>query len=278
MGSCSCYSVSYVATGGLTIGGAADVTLTRIGEGGMVLGGSADVTNNHPFGSLHAIWLLDEQGDGTSDEFIDLGSLGLHGTGGDGTSEYTPTRVDALNCSYGNSFTTDDWIDVPADKLSSLQSFAISFWTRIDGIAKERTFFTRGNDSDWVFTVGHTWINHIWAQLKMSDGTIHYGVSTATLEDRWYHVAVSFDPIAGLKVYLNGSLAGSNTDATGETATLSTGSQIGKWRNGGFFEGTLQDVRLHPTARDAAWFLAERDNYCDSAFYVQGQTVTPVFS
>lgn len=284
MTTCTCNAYLFSPSGGVTSGGDATVTSERIGDGGAVIGGSALVDTPYAFDGMEAVWLLDEAGDGTEDEYKDRTAHIYHGQGGGGESDYVPTQVSGLNCLYAQSFDgTDDFISLPdTDSIITSQAFTVSLWVKMDEIFKQRTFYSRGievadGSSDWVLSFGHTWINHVWAQLQMSDGTIHYCFSSTTLNlDKWYHIACSWNPTDGLKTYIDGELDGTNTDATGSTATLTNGSYHGKWNEGGFLLGTIQDVRLHPVERDAAWLKAEHDDYCGS-LYTLGDIESAVF-
>lgn len=276
---CSCNVFNEIASGGMIAGG--DATVVRNGIGGVIImGGSAIVDSNDPWDGMSGVWLLDEDSTGDADDYKDKTEHQNHGTGGDGTLFYCPVQVGGRNCLDAQFFEDDDWIKMDGDSLLPSQAFSFSCWIMIDGFFRERLFFSRGIESpdgdDWVFAIGHTVIHHLWARLQMADNTIHYCFSTTTMDrDKWYHVACTFDPESGLKTYLNGELNGTNTAAIGDTATLTTSNQIGKWNEGGFFDGIVQDVRLHPVERSAEWFLAERDNYCDGGFYIQGETVSP---
>ena len=49
---------------------------------------------------------------------------------------------------------------------------------------------------------------------------------------------------------------------------------IGRYNDQSIFNGYVQDVRLHPETRDANWWKAEHDNYCDPDFLVVGDEET----
>lgn len=265
------------------MGGGAIITSNNI-EGGMVMGGSAATDSNHVFHAYAGVWFLNESGNGTTDEFVDSSPLGLHGTGGYGEADYTPTQMEGINCDYCQYFdSVNDLISFPQDPLKNTNGFSVSFWTKIDTQFQQRAWYSRGIDtydgsSNWVFTIGHTYINHVWVRVQMDDGTIHNCASTNTLQlDKWYHVACSWHPSNGLKTYINGVADGTNTDATGTLMELTNDSEGGAWNGQSYCNGYLYDLRLHPEERSAAWFLAEHDDYC-GGLYTIGNTESATYS
>lgn len=284
---CSCNEINLIGSVGAVAGGSADLEVIKLVSGGVSISGEAVVNSSLPFDGLESIYLLNEDSTGDIDDYKDLTSHARHGTGGQfssgsaGNIINTPVQISGLNCSSANYFEDDDWISLPPDNLSSSQAFTISIWVRLDGRYKERTFYTRGSDdleNSYVISLGHTYINHVWAKLKMNDDTVHYCFSSETLSpSKWYHIAVVFDPSTGLKTFINGVLDGTNESAVGETKQINSDSHIGRWNAGGYLNGSMQDLRLHPVARESAYLLAEHDNYCGT-FYEVGEIESPILS
>lgn len=276
--SCLCNNFIKTPSGGISFDGIASVSDTII-KGGIEYNGTVSVDTNHPFDGMSGVWFLDEDGSGVANEFIDSAPNERHGSSNSIIS--TPIQVDGLNCSYGNFFHEDDFIGMEQDKILSTQAFTVSMWVRLEEIYSQRVFFSRGfttTENDWVFVLGHSYIGNVFARLQKADETIHYCFSSAAMEkERWYHIACVYDPETGLKNYINGTLDGTNTEAIGENATLNNGSSISRFNNGGFFHGTLQDIRLHPVKRDANWLTMEKENYCGSLYSI-GDTNEPVLS
>lgn len=276
---CGCNFWNEVSSGGAVCGGSATVSVDQR-EGGVVCGGSAlvDILND-PYDGLEAIWPLDEAGAGVADEYQDRANHQLHGTGGGGNALYVPDTEGGVFCLPAASFdgTTREFITIPADTLAVDHGFTVSAWLRIDTMFSPRMIYSRGQDdgtaNKWVFTFGYSFVNHLMAGIHTTDGTtdsISEAYSSQLMqEDKFYHVASSWDGSA-VRLYINGSADGSMDTTNGQTVAQTNGGRFGSWNNGAFHTGTLQEVRLHPEAKSAAWLKAEHDNFCDSGFYVIG--------
>ncbi|WDI41817.1 LamG domain-containing protein [Bremerella sp. P1] len=269
---CSCNQFTETTSGGVKAGGSASVSDTVV-RGGVVLGGSALVAVPSQDGDGYIfVYPLDAQYDGTSGEVDDVAS-GLDGTAGG--LEY-PTLDDGVYCLGSNNFADNEYISLPADNLSG-NSFSVSAWVKINGYYRERVWYSRGFNTvggdQWSIRFGHSVINNVWASVQTADGEFHCFSSGTMQRERWYHVACSFDG-SSLKVYINGVLGGT-TAVTGSLVALGNTSYIARYNNGiGLNDGNLQELRMVPDAKPAAWFLAEYENFCASGWYLVSPTET----
>lgn len=284
---CSCNSFNEFATGGVDLGGSATVTDTII-RGGIDVGGSAFVDTGHPWDGMEAVWPLDGSYDGTANEVLDVGPHSFHGFAGDGTGNYCPAQDDGVFCLSSQYFGGRDWITFPPDGLESGQGFAVSCWVKIDPehFYAPRVLFSRGFETasgdKWVFTLGYSFIHHVWAQVQLvgSDGDQYYEAYTVERmqQDQWHHVAASWRPGGSLRVYLDGIEGASIETAELATVALVNNNYAGRWNEGAYPVANIQDIRLHPVERSPGWFKAEHDNYCDRSFYFVGPVETAVLA
>lgn len=250
-------------------------------DSGFSFGGSAIVRHSHDvYEAFEMVQPLDEIANGTAGEYQDRTRHELDGTGGDGANlETVPTQDEGVFCLPSQHFDGRQYITLETDGLIPAQDFAVSLWAKIETQFAPRTFYARG-----CFYFGYDFLNR-------ADAIIHYRLSDVATDDdfvtgstqlsqnTWYHLAASWEPDVGLKVYVNGVLNGSKAIAY-DTVLAQSDCALSLTDNGdGYVEGNQQEVRLHPTKRSAAWFLAEYENLCDASnFYSigeEGQYLTP---
>jgi len=248
---------------------------------GLVSGGGCVVEiTNDTWDGLAGSWPLNEDGDGTAGEFKDRTRNHLHATGGNGSD---PTVVPVLDegvfCQNSQRFDGRQFITVPPDRVGIDQGFSASYWIRIGTFYTPRAGFSRGHvtpDGDqWVFSLGHSFLNQIQASIQTyaTDGTrTTYTMNGSTMlsQDQFYHFGASWGPSVGLKLYVNGVLDGTLAVPQAYVQPLTNAGYFSRYNLGGYVTGNLQDIRLHPVTRPAAWFLAEYQNYCLPGFFSVG--------
>ena len=250
---CPCNVFSETAAGGLSAGGAA--TNTKIGiEGGVSPGGSA-LVSLYPdaYDGLAGVYPL-------GDDYEDRTRNHLDGTA------YGVTPDDGIFCLASSYLDGRDYISVPSDGIT--QAFSVSCWVKIQSRFSERVFLSRGG-----FSLGTSYINHLMARLVLADDgeTVTYlAFGDILAQDKWYHVAATWTPLDALRVYVNGVLSGTTETPSGEF--VAGISQLGRRDHGQGMIGHLQEVRLFPDVRSAAYLKAEHDNFC-RAFFAVGETM-----
>ncbi|HCS50102.1 LamG-like jellyroll fold domain-containing protein [Rubinisphaera sp.] len=274
-----CNSIDEISSGGMSGGGAALVSIdTR--EGGASVSGSAVVSvTGQVWDDFHFVLPLDESGDGTTDEYQDRTRHNLHGTGGVG--ENSPTLDLGVFCLPCQQFVSRDFIIIPDDNLDTSDGFTVSMWLFMDKTYEERAFFTRGGTADdWNFTIGQSYLNHIWARIRLvgdEDETItHYAFSERLQLDTWYHVSATWNPQSSLTVSVNGVLhASTETPQTHMVSSSGNGGYIGR-KQALSLTGRLQEIRLQPV-RNSAWLEAEYYNFCNAGFVIFGGQEEAIF-
>ncbi|PQO33161.1 hypothetical protein C5Y96_09890 [Blastopirellula marina] len=278
--SCPCHTIEIEASGGIVAGGSSTASSNEV-RGGVVVNGKAFVDTNHPWSGLHGVWPIGGEYDGTEDEVLDLSPNEFHGYCGFGNGDNVPEpSEDGIYCSSSSEFTSLEWVTLPEDRISVTQDFSVSCWCKLDRehLHSPRVLFSRGfttgDGDEYIFTLGYSWIHHVWAQIQLvGDETVYYeAFSSSTMtDDRWNHCAASWVPGDALRVWLNGSDEGSIETPEIATVARTNGNQIGRWNDGAIPVGLLQEVRLYPEAKPQNYWLAEYDNACKPGFYLVGQ-------
>lgn len=251
--SCHCNQFDYSFSGGCVSAGEATVSHTsphRIATGGTICSGSAVVDI---VGALYdgfaGVWPLNEE----EQPYLDLTSYKNHGT-----NDFPPTQVDGVLCSYGQEFEGREWISMDADSISPESAFTISMMVKRTEFYGTKVLFTRGG----IFELGYSAIGSPYAFIITDTGEEYLAVGTSFLQqDVWYHFAAVLIPGESLSVYVNGVLDGS-VEIT-ETATLENdANQIGDVGT----RAVIQEVRLWPEAKDAAYLRMERASICGGLY------------
>lgn len=284
-GSCPCHSVYIEMVGGSVVGGSTPA-VNNITQGGVVVGGKGYVDTNHPWSGVHGVWPLGGNYNGAENEVIDYSPNEFHGFAGHGNGDNVPEpSEDGIFCSTSSEFLGLEWITLPQDSLSPTQDFSISCWVKLDSthLFTPRVLFSRGfttNDGEeYVFTLGYSWIHHVWAQIQLvDDETVYFETFTTTTipDNRWTHCAASWVPRGSLRVWVNGSNEGSIQTPQIATVDATNGNFIGRWNGGAMPIGNLQEVRLYPEAKESEFWTAEYENACKPGFYLVGKTESTV--
>lgn len=281
-GGCGCTFFNEVGSGGIALSGAATVHNTHVYmDGGATCSGSARVqVATDPWDDHGAVYHLQEVGAGVADEYKDSARWLLHGQGGDGTTGI-PGQTPGVFCLNALDCTGSEYITLPQDKIDG--PLTVSMWFNPHSFRVQRGLFTRGytdgTASKWVYTLGHSIINHVWAKLNTTDGTtdtVYHGFTSGRMqEDAWHHIAATWTH-STVSVYINGQLDGT-AEAEATPVTYNNGNYIARYENGSYPIGYIQEVRLQPV-RSQAWLQAERENMCKVGWYVTTGAFSPVFT
>lgn len=250
----------------LLSGNITDTLVKKIDStGGIVLSGYCHVETSYElYPSYVAVLPLDENGDGTTNEYVDRADS-LDGTGGDGISGVTtvPLKTDGVYCLPAQQFYDGrQVIRMDADPLPDM--LTVSFWASIEATGT-RLWFTRGS-----LIIGYSGLRRPFAELI--DGAGHYrATSPLALEfETFYHVAVTWDKMY-LRLYIDGTL-----EATKYCPTPAfTGSPIrlGCDYTGLGMTGRLQEVRIAADVKSATWIKTEALSFCQGLY-----TISPEYS
>ena len=126
--------------------------------------------------------------------------------------------------------------------------------------------FKDGMDKDYSLGLlnGHV---YIWYETDDNDYTSSIGTVS---NNQWYHIAVVYTNWDAYNVYINGILAGSDTN-TGPRAQTDDDVEIGH-AGGGYnsdnFNGIIDEVRISNSIREASWIQTSYNNQLNpSNFY-----------
>ena len=207
----------------------------------------------------------------------------------DGTAAAnTSTKTAAGQISNALTFNGSSDYIYTTNSFATPQGYTLSAWIntstasghKIVGLENNQTGTASGDFDRHLFigTDGKVYAG-IW-----NSSTVYTTPSTSALNDgKWHYVVGSFlDTGNVLKLYVDGTLNSSIT------ATSSYQSYTGYWRMGsykltgwitacsdGYFTGTMDEVRVSSTIRNADWILTEYNNqYSPSTFYIVGSLVT----
>ncbi|WP_254510430.1 LamG domain-containing protein [Anatilimnocola floriformis] len=233
-------------------------------NGGILWGGSARYrVADDAYDGYEMVQPLNETATGAAGDYQDRTIHDLDGRGGDATDpDLVPDVDDGVFCLPSQHFDGRQFITLDSDNMITTQPFAVSMWAKVETYYKPRRFFSRGN-----FAFGYDFLNRLDAicyTADMPDDDKFCTGSTALSQNQWYHVAANWKPGTGMKVFLNGVQDGSKAISETELAPAGA-SYLSRFGEPGSssIEGNLQEVRLHPRERSAAWFLAEFENICD---------------
>jgi len=100
--------------------------------------------------------------------------------------------------------------------------------------------------------------------------------SQVILLNIWYHIVVTYDSVAGLKMYINAVIDGTHA-ANGLLTTTAAATEIGGDTNAAsptFWNGILDEVRISNIARAADWILTEYNNqFSPGVFMTMGAEI-----
>ncbi|WAX55907.1 PKD domain-containing protein [Jatrophihabitans cynanchi] len=218
-------------------------------------------------GATH-YWRLDQAAGSVNYDYAGFDDLTLN-------SGVTPGVTGALlnDADTASSFDGSTGLGATSNAVPGPNTFTVSAWfsTTRSGGGKIVGFGDKnsGNSSNYD--------RHIYMD---SAGRINFGVyngasfvitSPSTYRDGSYHFAVGTLSSAGMALYIDGKLIGTNAGTTvGQ-------SYNGYWRVGGdstwsgnrYFNGSIDDVAIYPTALSAAQI---RQQYVDSGRTIVGST------
>jgi cysteine-rich repeat protein len=240
----------------------------------------ADVWANGYAAVLH----LQEQGDGSEDEYRDSSGNGHHGTGGgrpgDGDPNRTPQRVDGWH-GYALEFDGgQDHLRLQRIDDGGWGAVTVQIWINPADDGDDRVF-AKGwgtGDDDNVWQLGKD--GDIKVRHRTNDAAGEYNGGDAWTAGDWYLFAYTWDSNAGgaIRCYQNGVVKISDSLAGDDLHNDSRYPIIGNIARAQLdrgFDGLLQEARLSSVARSEAWMQTEFVNVADpDTFYtVYGEEI-----
>jgi hypothetical protein len=227
------------------------------------------------------IWHLQENGNGTTDEYIDSSSNSCHGTGGKdddsgwlGDATETPDRVSG-KFGYAQDFNVDG---ATGDRISS-QNLS-SAWSAVTG-----SIWIYGNAAGDDRLWGKSWgggttdntilmrcigtgASTLGCRFR-TDTSSTTGYEPASMENnQWIYMVLTWDGSDDytVRIYKNGVLQGSGLTVSGSTLYGSppheffTLGNVGDGATNRCFDGYIQEARMSSIRRNISWINTEYNN------------------
>ncbi len=163
----------------------------------------------------------------------------------------------------------DDYVEIAHSNVDLLDNGTLTLWFQVEDLDGRQALFSK--DSGGFDTGGHLTVglegDRILVRLQSTNTSEHIRSPAGSVTaDAWHHLALTWGA-DGMKLYLDGELAGSDSYAGGlgrtsggkgnfEPITLGasqhkSGNQVADKLNR-FFAGSIKGVAIHDTALGAA--------------------------
>ena len=199
--------------------------------------------------------------------------------GNNGTSSGSMTSSDLVSGKIGKALDfdgTDDYIDCGSGASLQLDgnSFTVSMWIKLGQINRFNYPLAKGGSlagNQWLI-IGirntNNWTVAFWAN--------DLNVAGSPSVETWYHLVATYDTTTNSrKLYLNGSLIGSDTSTSDLTNTNSYSLRIGNYYSD-YFLGSVDEVHILNTVHSADWIATEYANQNSPSTFVTESVVTTV--
>ncbi|UCF49070.1 MAG: DUF2341 domain-containing protein [Thermoplasmatales archaeon] len=238
------------------------------------------------------VWHLQEEGDGTTDEYKDSTVNGNHGTGGKDDDSFglgdlseTPDRVNG-KFGYAQDFNDDGATGdrISSQNLSSAWNAVTgSVWiygnNAVDDRIWGKSWGTAPDDNSILMRCIGTGGNTLGCRFR-TDTSYTPGYQPASImNNQWIYMVLTWDGSDDdiVRIYKNGVLQGSGLLVTGNSLypnpphEFFTLGNVGDGANNRCFDGYIQEARMSSVARSAEWISTEYNNQnSPSTFYVLG--------
>lgn len=235
-----------------------------------------------------AVWHLEEDGDGTTDEYLDSTSNDNDGTGGGGNPLYPPVRDEANGkIRAAQSFNgTSQKIYVDHDSsLNITNNITFNTWVNPSGGAGTYSrVLMKGTFTNRPFLIGKQDTKFGFAYYD-TGASLHLWESTATWASLfpstvWAHIAISFTYGTGssINVRINdASIAGSWTTGSGNVA-VATSSDIVRigtsyfTTEGEWWSGLIDETWVLNATKDSNWMTTVYNSQDDPSTFASAGT------
>ncbi|MEJ2196577.1 MAG: DUF2341 domain-containing protein, partial [Ignavibacteriaceae bacterium] len=213
------------------------------------------------------IWHLEENGDGSVDEFRDRTINGNHGRGGNGDTSMVPNQTTLGKISNAQDFdASDDFILVDySESINITDDITISAWIKRNvlddyGDIISKTDGGAGTVYDYTFFIAENAAPD-YVVFWSDQTTPIYLVSDDPIDTtKWYYVVVTRSG-STVAFYIDGIYSGGGT-MTGTFGNDPNPLLLGDsgFSGGGEFNGMIDEVRVSNSPRDSSWIATEYRN------------------
>ncbi|MBF0432516.1 MAG: DUF2341 domain-containing protein, partial [Fibrobacteria bacterium] len=225
-------------------------TNTDQSDGGAVF----DTTNG-----FEAVWHLEEDGNTSTDGYIDATVNSNHG---DGVSMAIGTSDQASVVGMGQSFDgAADYIDLGSQTSTSPlclngSPFSISMWLKRDagGGNNQRIIekATGGSATGGFSLITSTSLDFLF---YMNGSASLVSNTSAYIADEWYYLTIVMESATQGYIYLNGAVLSLSTHTPALPVSTTANMYMSRYVLAGdyFFTGDLDEVRMSSSPRSAEW-------------------------
>lgn len=193
-------------------------------------------------------WRLDEP-DG--DAALDAGLNGYHGTIAGAARTGAGKYGGALSFDGADDYVSLGSPNIGVFDYGMLQNFSVSLWVKANPGGTVRYMLNKGDTKAgyWLRFEANNSIRFLLDYGSTSDAAQSAG---AYADGQWHHVAAVADRAAGLKLYVDGVLAGEDTAMTGGNVSTLLPLTMGLPSSAATMNGFLDEVILFDYALSAA--------------------------
>ncbi len=173
----------------------------------------------------------------------------------DGAISYNSTSQQYINCGDKSDLEFATGVD-----------FTIEAWimTSSTGVRKGIVGKRSGGVDNWAgYEIEIVDTNIIRARLRQTGGADVDTVSSSTVTDgNWHYIVFVADRDGNGQIYIDGSADGSAVDISGQNGNLVNSDDfwIARDAASGYFDGTIDEVRISNTVRGANWIKTSYNN------------------
>lgn len=143
---------------------------------------------------------------------------------------------------------------------------SISLWVRSNTttLTTEDALYDESDSGGTVFRIRRQTDNRIGFDARSSGGVWSTLQTTDPLiwDNTWHYITVNWDDITGKKIYING-LIDNSAITFGSTDRAVVNAYAGRYGQGFYFDGDLDDMKITNEERSTDWIATEYNNQSD---------------
>ncbi|MDP6154665.1 MAG: DUF2341 domain-containing protein [Candidatus Thermoplasmatota archaeon] len=164
---------------------------------------------------------------------------------------------------------SDDYIEIQHDASLDIwgDELSLEAWINPQNIDSHMYVISRGNDF-YAMLMSWQTISYYFMKAGWKWDNVDSPYGSIYSNDRWYHVAITMDG-ATVKIFIDGEMV--KTKNKGDDLQMGESAvRIGaKINNQFFFKGSIDEVRISDTARNASWIETAYDNQNEPGNFIK---------